>query len=154
MQAVLGVGRIQHRLARVYGIGPTRSASGVPKRRAGAKDLFAFLERTVVPKQQRDDRHPLRSRQQCGKRFRLVGQRRTEVPVEPKYRLGLVQRVQHEASEHLCHRVEAILEGRHDAEISSAATQRPEQVRVVGGAGLVERTVRSDDVGRDQVVDR
>ena len=50
--------------------------------------------------------------------------------------------------------MQAVLEGRHDAEIAAAAAQRPEQVRIVGGIGLAEHAVRGDHIGRDQVIDR
>jgi hypothetical protein len=50
--------------------------------------------------------------------------------------------------------VQAQLEGGDDAEVAAAAAQRPEQVRVLVGAGADLAPVGEDDVGGDEVVDR
>ena len=50
--------------------------------------------------------------------------------------------------------MEVELELRHDAEVAAAAAQPPQQLRVLGLAGVDEPPVRGDDVGGDQVVAR
>ncbi len=44
-------------------------------------------------------------------------------------------------------------ERRHDAEVAAAASQRPEEIRVLVGAGGDEAAVREDDIRREQVID-
>src|SRR5215813_13309225 len=110
MKTMLGIGRIQHRLARSLRNRCNGEGETSAEATRGTQDLFAFLDRSVVPKQQRNDRHPLRSGEQGRERLGLVGQRCTEVTVEPKYRMSLVQRVQHHATQHLCHWMKTILE--------------------------------------------
>ena len=51
-------------------------------------------------------------------------------------------------------RVRAELKRGHDAEVAAAASQRPEQLRVLVGARVHERAVGEHDLGADQAVDR
>ena len=46
--------------------------------------------------------------------------------------------------------VEPELEPGHDAEVAAAATDRPEQVRLVLGVDVQELAVGGDDLGREQ----
>src|SRR5262249_16043108 len=48
----------------------------------------------------------------------------------------------------------AKLERRHDAEIAAATSQPPEQIRVLLGACFHEATIRSDEIGGDEIIAR
>ncbi len=81
--------------------------------------------------------------------------------------LGGRQRGVHQAAEHLLgerqrdhagrddvHRVQPVLEPGRDAEVAAAATERPEQVRIVVGAHRLEPSIGGHQVHRHEAVDR
>jgi len=51
-------------------------------------------------------------------------------------------------------RVQPEAEARRDAEVAPAAAHRPEQVGLLLGVDVAQLSVRSDDLGRDEAVDR
>jgi hypothetical protein len=74
--------------------------------------------------------------------------------VETQHVTSLVQRIQHQAAQHLRDFVQLVLDGRDDAEIAAATAKRLEQIGVIHGARFAELPIRCHDVRRDQVVDR
>jgi hypothetical protein len=86
-------------------------------------------------------------------RVDLVRDSEGPVAVEGKQVLGLIAGVEDRAAvDHRAVLVQAVLECRHDAEVSAAAAQRPEQVWVLILAGAHEVAIGGDDVRRDEVV--
>src|SRR5215203_5803471 len=60
----------------------------------------------------------------------------------------------HAANDHRTDRVQSVLEGRDDAKIAAAASERPEQVAIVIDAGSNQPAVGEHDVCAEQIVDR
>ena len=76
-----------------------------------------------------------------------------EAVVSREHLPSQLQRVEHHGEGHLgTDRVEAILEGGHHPEVAAAATERPQQVRVLRLAGAQHAAVGGDHVGANQVV--
>ena len=131
----------------------TRSTIGDAELAGRRQHPLALVEVAVVAEQQRDQRVAVRRGQQGGARLGLVGEGAAVVAVEAQHVAGGGARVEHHPAEHQRpDRVELVLERRDDAEIAAAAPERPEQVRMLVGAGGDERAVGGDDVGREQVV--
>ena len=51
-------------------------------------------------------------------------------------------------------RVQLVLEGGDDAEVAAAAADGPEEIGMLGRAGVNRVAVREDEIGAEQVVDR
>ena len=76
-----------------------------------------------------------------------------EVPVEPQQVAGLVELVEEQPHVDVVDRVQLELEGRDHPEVAAPASQRPEQVLVLPGAGRAHLAVGGDHLGREQVVE-
>ena len=73
---------------------------------------------------------------QCGDQHRLVRQGRAGIPEEAQHVERARQRMgDHAARDHRADAVERVFERRRDAEVAAAAANRPEQIRVLVGAG-------------------
>jgi hypothetical protein len=62
--------------------------------------------------------------------------------------------MEHSAAQHKADGMEAVLERRHDAEVSAAASQTPEEILVLVVGGHDDAAVGENHVGRHQVVAR
>jgi hypothetical protein len=83
----------------------------------------------------------------------VVAGLRAGVAVSAEHVVGRLAVVEHPAGEHGGpDLVQGVLERGDNAEVAAAATQRPEEVGVLVGAGVHELPVRGDDVGADQAV--
>ncbi len=85
--------------------------------------------------------------------LRLVGERSAEVPVEPKHRRALFQRVQARPPRTSLTGWRRSSNDVTTPKLPPPPRSAPEQVWIVGGVGLANCSVRGDDIGRDQVVD-
>jgi len=74
-------------------------------------------------------------------------------PPEAEQVARMVEFVKEQPDGHGVDRVQLELERRRDAEIAAAASDRPEQVVVLGLAGPHRPAIGGDHVGREQVVD-
>ena len=60
--------------------------------------------------------------------------------------------VDQQTAQHLADRVELVLEGGHNAEVSPAAPYRPEEIGVRGGTGRQQLPVGGDHIHRQEVI--
>ena len=100
-----------------------------------------------------DDRRTVGRAQETGVCGKLLRRRRHEVSIELQDFASAIAREEDHSAEHGVDGLQLILEGRHDAEISAAAAQGPEQVRVFIGAGADEFAVGGHDLEGSNVVD-
>ena len=84
----------------------------------------------------------------------LVGALARELVVESEDTLRSLDRPRHAAAEHGADRVETVLERGDHANLRTATTYRPEEIRMLGSAGGQDPRVCRDDVGGQQVVAR
>ena len=124
--------------------------------------LLAFVERPGVNEQRQDDRLAdvlLRDERQRRRRAEDVGDQRQLLGRgirdldEPGERLRRRGDGEHPAGDRV-HRVQPIVEARHDAEVAAAAADRPEQVGLVRLVDVEDAAVGSHDFGSEQMVDR
>ena len=144
----------------VYGMRPMRSATGSPSARSGCRSAVAVLGVAGVDGDHGDQRPAVnrfgqeRHRRRGGEvdqRRQLVGQRARPLAVEAQNLRGVLARVEDRSRQYRrAHPVEPELERGDDAEVAAAAAQRPEQVRVLGLAGMDQAAVRGDDVRGDR----
>ncbi len=136
------------------GHGPHLVRQGGTEAPQRTKPALSFFDGPDVAEQGDGGLRPIRQSCQHREATQFVRSGAGEFVIQPQEALGLVHRVDHEAAEHRPDRVEPVFEGCHDAKVSSPASQSPEEVRVLGGAGPQEQAVRGDDVRRKQVVAR
>ncbi len=92
---------------------------------------------------------------QDGPHGELVRRLGDEFAVLLQHRLRLGDRVHDESAQHVgADRVESELEAGDHAEVAAAASERPEEVGVLGRAGAHHLTGRGHDLGGLEVVDR
>ncbi len=115
-----------------------------------APDDGAHLAAVELLRERRHGRHG-REREEP---VQLPRRLRDELPVALHDRDGVVERPERRAGDDRAHRVQPVAELGDDAEVAAAAADRPEQVRVLVGAGGDLRAVGEDDVRAEQVVDR
>src|SRR5262249_14097522 len=113
---------------------------------------FALVDWAGVASGDADYRCAIGRARQQSDRADLVRTGGGELMVQAQRLLSLTDGIEHHAGEHWSHRVQSILEGRDDAEIRTSAADTPEQIGAFLGAGRLQLSVRSDDVGRQQVV--
>src|SRR5438477_12604451 len=84
----------------------------------------------------------------------LIGYGGGETAVESQHLPGAVERVSDQApGDHWPDRNQPVLEGRHHAEIAAAATDGPEQIRVLLDASLQRPSLRCDQLDRLQIIE-
>src|SRR5260370_25616682 len=83
-----------------------------------------------------------------------ISVRRDELPVPREDLGGTLERPQRRSGEDRGERAESEREARDDTEVAAAATQPPEEVRVLLFARGDEAAVRKDNVRLDEIVDR
>ena len=96
-----------------------------------------------------------RGHPQVEDRCQLIGRRGDELPVEAQHLAGILERMEDRSGQHdRPHGVKPVLERGDDAEVAAAATDAPEEVRVLILAGGENLAVGRHQVDRDQVVYR
>jgi len=94
----------------------------------------------------------VRQGSQDGRAAQFVRGRGHQVVVHPEEARGLVEGAKQQAAQHQSDGMEPEFEGSDDAKIPSSAAHRPEEVRVLGGAGLEHAAGGSDHVHREKIV--
>ena len=85
----------------------------------------------------------------------VVGRGRREVAQEPEHGRGLLAGPeQRSAEDDRPDGVQAVLEGRRDAEVPTATAQSPEELRIALGVDAHALGVRGHELDGKQVVDR
>ena len=140
------------------------SPRGLPNLPERLDELLALLRIAHVKKRQDD--HLLavdiggKERQWWGlskhrPHRQLVGGLGVEIPVLLEHALRLGERVDDKAAEKIrTDLVKTELELRDHAEVAAAAAERPEEIRVLAGAGAHDIALGGDDLGGFEVVDR
>src|SRR6516225_5608642 len=91
---------------------------------------------------------------QCRGERLLIGYGCGEIAVESQHLPGTVERVRDQATgDQWPDRKEPVLEGRHHAEITAAAADGPEQIRMLLGANLQNPSLRCNQLDRVQIIE-
>src|ERR671936_568751 len=83
----------------------------------------------------------------------LIGKSRYELTIEAQHGRKAIERMSDEACPHGAHWMQTILERRHDAEVSAASSQRPEQIRMLRLACRDDARVVKDDPSGQEIID-
>ena len=105
------------------------------RRAPGLERLEVALGLLGVARVEHDHRgqlhpRPVRGVDECGEHGEIVGAVRDRVAIEAEQIARRLDRVGDQAARDHLQRVQAVREGRRDAEVAAAAAQRPEEVRV------------------------
>src|SRR6185369_8070966 len=85
---------------------------------------------------------------------KLIRGGRHEVAEVPDDLDGRLARIENKAAQHRVYRASPELKRRHHPEVPTAAAQSPEEIFVFSRAGRDDFAVGSDDLAREQVIDR
>jgi hypothetical protein len=101
----------------------------------------------------RDERGGWR-REDRGHRGEVIGRPGAHLGEGPEHLLGTFDREQHQAAHDRRDRVDTERHRGHHPEVAPAAAESPQQLGVIGLAGMHQLAVRCDDVGGQQVIAR
>ena len=111
-----------------------------------------YLEWPVVADDDPRDRGAIRQGNADRPGGQFVRGRTRELAVEREDRLGLLERMDHDTSQHRADGMELVLEGSDHAKVPAATPHAPEEVGVLCGAGREELAVGRDEIDREQVI--
>src|SRR5205823_845226 len=117
-----------------------------------AKDSLAFDKGSAITDYDRENLGIIGGRKEHGHAGQFIRCRPGELPEEAQCLRSALERMDHHPTQYLIDRMEGVFERGHYAEVSTTATQAPEQVDVFRRASGQDFSGRRYHIGRKKVV--